>query len=170
MEESDIETIRYGDLVYLECSGSYLLSKRLSSSSLVFDSLDKISDQNHKAFRVLPKIGMMKALSQSKINILGIADTKREPLKAVIATNLHHYSKLSGAAVSLGSNIILQHLSTSKFLSVKTSNFLNFKSNLFKFKLTDFIEETCLIQISSVFSFQKHKNKLINEDKLYIEI
>ena len=171
--QEETGVLKYGDIIKLQCDDQYLIGKGLTYQSLEWSGAIKNGDQCLSAFRVLPKsINLIQTeLLQSAQN----SDSKEtkmnsESLRLEIMNNIHHYSKAIGTAVTVGSNIELQHLLTNKYLGVQMEISSSSSNEFLKFKLKENPDETCLIRLEPVFNFQKERSKVMDGDKVYFEI
>ena len=162
--------LKYGDIVKLSADGQYLFSKGVSNSGLLWSDSPVFGDFTLGLFRILPKslhIIENELLNSRQISLAERLETCKESLRVEILNNIHHYAKLAGTAVSIGSHIYLQHLPTNKFLAVDLSDYA--KESII-FRLQDIPDENSLIRIEAVFNFQKEKMKVMNGDQLYLDI
>ena len=91
-------------------------------------------------------------------------------MRVEILNNFHVFKKLSGNPVTVGSVIELQHLLSKKYLGIDINFSHQSGKDYLKFNLQDIPNNNTIVKIEAIFNFQKEKMKLMNGDKVHIEV
>ncbi|OMJ85453.1 hypothetical protein SteCoe_13213 [Stentor coeruleus] len=169
----DLGVLKYGDIIKLSSEDLTLYSKGPTLSGLAWMEKSSYGNESLCAFRVMPKsISAIPSDQQkNKIPLDGSApEINQDPSRTGLLKSIHQFSKLSGTPVTIGSNLELQHIISGKYLGVELEVSTRSTNEYLKFRLKDFPDESCLIRVEAIFQFQREKLKVMDGDKVYLEI
>lgn len=171
IEESGV--LKYGDIVKFSCEGLYLFSKGVANPELQWSEFPTLNDYTLGLFKILPRTYHVienKLLNSKEALLSKFIAGNKESLRMEILNNIHHQSKLLGTPVTIGSNLDIVHLPSNKFLGVDLSLSSNSSKDLLKFKLQETSDDNTMVKIEAVFNFQKEKLKVMDGDKVYLDV